>query len=155
MTPPVLYGAPSAHTSQFLNDEELATGLDKFWVSTALTIRIQNYELIIKTSVTNIKKNCEDAVNKSRSTFDGWTDQKDLPKGWKANQQAEIAEYSQENGWNNDVHLPQGWKPKLRNPDNSVSTLKAEGALRVTKQPVENFKDDANTKDDAIKYVSR
>ena len=53
------------------------------------------------------------------------------------------------------MHLPQGWKPKLRNPDNSVSTLKAEGALRVTKQPVENFKDDANTKDDAIKYVSR
>ena len=32
------------------------------------------------------------------------------------------------------------------NPDDPVSILKAEGALGVTKQPVENLKDDTNTK---------
>ena len=32
------------------------------------------------------------------------------------------------------------------NPDDPVSILKAEGALGVTKQPVENLEDDTNTK---------
>jgi len=45
MISPVLYDALSAHTVQLLNDEELATGRNRFWVNLALTIRIQNYEL--------------------------------------------------------------------------------------------------------------
>ena len=84
MISPVLYDALSAHTVQLLNDEELATGRDRFWVNLALTIRIQNCELIMEKSVMNIERNCEDVVNKSSKTFDGWTDQENLPKGWTA-----------------------------------------------------------------------
>ena len=45
MISPVLYDALSAHTVQLLNDEELSTGRDRFWVNLALTIRIQICEL--------------------------------------------------------------------------------------------------------------
>ena len=38
MISPVLYDTLSAHTVQLLNDEELATGRDRFWVNLALTI---------------------------------------------------------------------------------------------------------------------
>ena len=80
----MLYGAPSAHTIQLLNDEELATGLGRFWVSQALTTRIQNCEMIMETSVVGVARNCEDVVNKSSVTFNGWIDQENPPKGWKA-----------------------------------------------------------------------
>ena len=81
---PVLYGATSAHTVQLLNEEELATGLGRFWVSQALTTRIQNCEMIMETSVVGVERNCEDVVNMSSVTFNGWIDQENPPKGWKA-----------------------------------------------------------------------
>ena len=80
----MVYNALSDHTVPLLNVEKFASALDRFWVSLALTIRIQNFELIKETSVSVARRNCKNMVNKSgtaeaaqnhsaiSSTFDGW-----------------------------------------------------------------------------------
>ena len=89
----MVYDALSDYTVPLLNVEKFASGLDMFWVSLALTIRILTCELIKETSVSVARRNCKNMVNKSgtaevtqnhsaiSSTFDGWGEQESLPKG--------------------------------------------------------------------------
>ena len=64
-TPYMLYDALSDHTVPLLNVEKFASGLDRFWVSLALTIRILTCELIKEMRVSVARRNCKNTVNKS------------------------------------------------------------------------------------------